>query len=310
MKRFTEILRKIFFLPPLPTVLIAVFGFGFVLTVAIFEIEIPALQYLSYFSSAYALTVTVTGFVTIVRAVKNGIHEHPFTLKLMKIPFVKRYSADPIFRARVSLYLGLLINLAYIFMKLISGIYYRSLWLIALAVYYILLAVMRIFLVGYDIKHSFGENISFELRRYRLIGILLLVMNLSLMVIVVLVVKQNKGFEYPGMLIYAMAAYSFYSVTLAVINIVKAGKHGSPAVSAAKAVNLVAAAVSMLSLTTAMLAQFGDNDDADFRRIMTGSVGGGVCLLVLGIAAVMIWKSTRRLKQLQFTDMEGEIENG
>lgn len=304
MKRFVRILRKIFFLPPLPTVLTAIFGFGFVLAVAIFKIEIPALQYLSYLSSAYALTVTVTGFPSMIRAVRKAVSENPLTLRLMKIPFVKRYFDNPIFKARVSLYLGLLINLAYIFMKLISGIYYRSLWLIALAVYYILLAVMRIFLVGYDIRHKFGENLSYELRRYRLIGILLLVMNLSLMIIVVLVVKQNKGFEYPGLLIYAMAAYAFYSVTLAIINIVKAGKHGSPAVSAAKAINLVAAMVSMLSLTTAMLAQFGGNDDAEFRGIMTGSVGGGVCVLVLGIAGFMIAKSTIQLKKLKINETE------
>lgn len=307
MKRFVRILRKIFFLPPLPTVLIAAFGYAFVLAVAVFNIEIPAVKYLSYISSAYALTITITGFRPICRAVKRGIKENPLTLKLMKIPPVKRYFDDHIFKARVSLYLGLMINLAYIFMKLISGIYYRSLWLIALAVYYILLAVMRIFLVGYDIRHSFGENILSELRRYRLIGILLLVMNLSLTVIVLLVVHQNKGFEYPGLLIYAMAMYAFYSAVLAIINIVRAGRHGSPAVSAAKAINLVAAMVSMLSLTTAMLAQFGGENDPEFRRIMTGAVGGGVCVLVLGMAAFMIWKSTKRIR---YMNMKGETKNG
>ena len=58
MEQFKRILRKIFFLPLLPTVLAAVFGFGLVLAVAIFHIEIPAIQYISYIASAYALTVT------------------------------------------------------------------------------------------------------------------------------------------------------------------------------------------------------------------------------------------------------------
>lgn len=223
---------------------------------------------------------------------------------LMKIPIVKRYFTEPLFKARVSLYFGLLINLAYIVMKLVSGIYYGSVWLIALAIYYIMLAITRVFLVGYGKRYSFGENLTAELRRYRLIGILLLVLNTSLGGIVILVVYQNKGFEYPGLLIYAMAAYAFYSVTLAIINIVKVGRHGSPAASAARAINLVSALVSMLSLTTAMIAQFGDNKQAHFRQVMTGCVGCGVCVVVLGLAAVMILKSTKQLKRLKINNSE------
>lgn len=304
MEQFKRILRKIFFLPLLPTVLIAVFGYGLVLAVAIFHIEIPAIQYISYIASAYALTITITGFKSIIAAIKHGVKNNPLTLTLMKILIVKRYFTEPLFKARVSLYFGLLINLAYIVMKLVSGIYYRSVWLIALAIYYIMLAITRVFLVGYGKRYSFGENLAAELRRYRLIGILLLVLNISLAVIVVLVVHQNKGFEYPGLLIYAMAAYSFYSVTLAIINIVKVGRHGSPAASAARAINLVSALVSMLSLTTAMIAQFGDNEQAHFRQVMTGCVGCGVCVGVLELATVMILKSTKQLKRLKINNSE------
>ena len=304
MEQFKWILRKVFFLPLLPTLLAAVFGFGLVLAVAIFHIEIPAVQYISYLASAYALTVTVTGSPSIIRALKKRIRENPLTLKLMEIPIVKRYFTEPLFKAKISLYLGLLINLAYIAMKLISGILYGSVWLIALAIYYIMLALTRVFLVGYGKRYGFGENMAAELRRYRLIGISLLVLNTSLGGMVILVVYQNKGFEYPGLLIYAMAAYAFYSVILAIVNIVKVGRHGSPAASAASAINLVSALVSMLSLTTAMLAEFGGDDDSGFRPLMTGLVGGGVCLAVLGIAVFMIIGSTIKLKKMKINNSE------
>ena len=62
MEKCKRILKKIFFLPPFPTVLLALFGYGFVLAVAVFEIAVPALQYLSYLCSAYALIITITGF--------------------------------------------------------------------------------------------------------------------------------------------------------------------------------------------------------------------------------------------------------
>ena len=110
------------------------------------------------------------------------------------------------------------------------------------------------------------------------------------------------------MLIYAMAAYSFYSVITAVINLVKFRKHGSPLLSAAKVINLVAAMVSILSLETAMLAQFGTDDDMEFRQLMTGLTGGGVILTVMAMAVFMLWKSERQLKRLQITT-KGETEN-
>ena len=97
-----------------------------------------------------------------------------------------------------------------------------------------------------------------------------------------------------------MALYAFYAVILAIINVVKTRRHNSPILSAAKAMNLVAAMVSILSLETAMLAQFGGNDDPMFRKAMTAATGGGVCTIVIGMASYMIWRANKNLKKLDF----------
>ena len=306
MERCKQILKKIFFLPPFLTVLLALFGYGFVLAVAVFEIANPVLQYLSYICSAYALIITITGFphfIAFTKSVKRYINEHSLMKKLRSTKLGKRFLSDVRFRTEVSLYQGLFINLLYIAMKMYSGIYYRSVWFISLAVYYILLAVMR-FLLLYrgkwkkDIPEKSGKTaMEIEIHRYRLCGIMLLIMNQALAGIVAFIVHQNKGFEYPGVLIYAMASYSFYSVITAVIKLVRFRKHGSPILSAAKVINLVAAMVSILSLETAMLAQFGGNDDPVFRKVMTAATGGGVCTIVIGMAIFMIWKSTIQMKE-------------
>lgn len=154
-------------------------------------------------------------------------------------------------------------------------------------------------------QHPLGKQLTkdtkfrAELRRYRLCGIALLLMNLVLTGIVIFMVHQNRGYEYPGVLIYAMAAYAFYSIILATVNVVKFRKYRRPILSAAKAIYLVAAMVSILSLETAMLAQFGGNDDPLFRKAMTGATGGGVCAIVLGMAVYMIVKSTQQLKGIR-----------
>lgn len=309
MDRLKKILQKIFFLPPLPMVLIAIFGFGFVIAVAAFKIEIPALQYLSYISSAYALTITITGFphyIAFARAVKRRMMESAPMKKFRGTAFGKRFFGDVWFRTELSLYGSLFINFLYIAIKLFSGIYYRSVWFISLAVYYILLAIMR-FILLHKNKNSL-MTMEIEIKRYRLCGIMLLIMNQALTGIVIFMVHQNKGFDYPGLLIYAMAMYSFYSMITAVINLVKFRKHGSPLLSAAKVINLVAAMVSILSLQTAMLAQFGGDADFAFRRLMTGLTGGAVCVIVISMAVFMLWKSARQLKKLRVTS-KGETEN-
>ncbi len=283
MEMFKKILKKLFCLPPLPTVLVALFGYGLVIAVFALGIQNPVLKYASYGASAYALVVTCTGLSYLpaaVGAVKGWVSSHPLTEKFRSTALGEKFLTDPRFRAGVSLYLGLFINLLYIAVKLASGILYRSPWFLALSVYYLLLALMRFLLA----RRLNKRETASEWRRYRLCGFLLLFMNQALAGIVIFMVHQNRGFAYPGLLIYAMAAYSFYAVSVAVVNIVKTRKHKSPVLSAAKAVNFVAALVSLLSLTTAMLSRFGGADDAEFNRAMTGAVGGGVCTVVIGMA--------------------------
>lgn len=310
MKRFVRILRKIFFLPPLPTTIIAVFGYVFVLAVAIFKIEISALRYFAYIASAYGLTVTITGFpylIALIKRTKRRLFNCALMKKFCGTAFGSRFFGDIRFRTELSLYGALFVNFLYVGLNLFSGIIYRSVWFISLAAYYFLLAVMRFILVHKN-KRAPEISLETEIKRCKMCGMMLLVMNQALAVIVIFMIGQNKGFNYPGVLIYAMAAYSFYLIIAAVVNLVKFGRHKSPLMSVAKVINLVAAMVSILSLETAMLARFGGDDDPLFRKVMTGTTGGGVCIAVIFIAVFMIWKSARQLKALKIA-VKGETQN-
>ena len=296
LQRIIDILKKICKLPPIPTILISIPSFVLVIYVLANNMENTVISYVAYTLSAYAMVIVITGMAGIVRLIRQGIENHSFVRKALSIPLFEKYLKEVTFRTETSLYQGLFINLLYVALKFGSGIYYNSIWFISLAVYYLLLAVMRFSLLHY--VRSRKRNKSSEWKRYRFCGIVLLVMNQALTAIVVIVVRQNKGFEYAGFLIYAMALYAFYAVITSVINVVKFRKYGSPIMSAAKAINLTAALVSMLSLETAMLAQFG-GDDVTFRLIMTSATGAGVCVIVLGMAVYMITKSTKALKSIE-----------
>ena len=296
-KVIKKMFRKVFFLPPVPTLLISAVSYGLVIYALAGEDVEPALAYVSYLLSAYALIITITGISGVVRLVRRGITEHPLVRKIQGIPLVDRYLREDTFRAEAALYQGFLINLFYVGTKLFSGIVFKSVWFITVAVYYILLAVMRASLLHY-MRKAGGDKVS-EWHRYRLCGIILLFMNFALSGMVVLVVHQNSGFEYPGVLIYIMAMYTFYAAIAAVLNVIKFRRYGSPVLSAAKVINLTAAMVSMLSLETAMLTQFGAADDPVFRQVMTASTGAGISLIVLGMAVFMILRSTIQLKQIK-----------
>ena len=149
MEKLKGILKKIFCLPPLPTVLIAVPAFIFVFVILGLGGH-PLLAYISYGLSAYALIITVTGISGIYKGIQKGIRENPLMKKLRGIPIVRRYLDDGAFRAEISLYTGVTINFAYVFIKLFSGIYYRSLWFVALAFYYVFLAITRFMLLHDD----------------------------------------------------------------------------------------------------------------------------------------------------------------
>lgn len=296
-KVWKKIFRKVCFLPPFPALLISIPAYVLVIYALTGENVEPAIAYTAYLLSAYALMITVTGMIGAVRFVRQGMDKHPLIRKMMGIPLVSKYLRETMFRAEASLYQGFLINILYAGIKLFSGIFYGSVWFVTLAVYYILLALMRASLLHYVRKD--GKSMVSEWSRYRLCGIILLFMNVALAGIIILVVYENSGFEYPGVLIYVMAMYAFYATITAVRNVVKFRKYGSPVMSAAKVVSLTAALVSMLSLETAMLTQFGAADDPVFRRIMTASTGAGISILVLGMAVFMIIRSTKQMKYIR-----------
>ena len=297
-KRLWEVLKKPFLLPPLPTFLISTLGFGYALVMVILQSEPLWMKLLGYVGFTYASILSVTGlpyFVAAFGSVKRRVGDLSWMVKLRQTELAERLR-DARFRIKVSLYRGLFINFWYITVKLASGIYYRSLWFVALACYYILLAAMRFLLLRRERKNPTVET---ELQSYRACGIMLLVMNEVLTFIVIFMVYQNQGFRYPGLLIYFMAIYAFYSAIAAVVSLIRFKKRGHPLLSAAKTVNFVAALMSILSLTTAMLTRFGEGEPARFRMALTGYVGIAVCMIVICLAVFMIWNANKQLKALR-----------
>ena len=245
-----------------------------------------------YVLSAYALTVIC------IRLYRDGGNVF-FSVKekIHGVPFLHRFFTDPEFKLHTSLNLSLLLNCLYVLWKLFFGIRYRSGWFACLAAYYFLLALLRFSLLRYG--QGYRENLVGQWKKYRLCGIALVPVVLTLSFEVLMIVSENQGAHYPGYLIYVMAMYAFYKISAAVRDLFRFRKYRSPVMSAAKAVGFAAALVSMLSLETAMLEQFGGTDSEVSKRAMTACTGAGVCAIISGMAVHMIYRATKELKRAQ-----------
>lgn len=113
------------------------------------------------------------------------------------------------------------------------------------------------------------------------------------------VFQLGLGFYHGTFWFYSMAAYSFTSLTLAIINIVRYRKYKSPAYSASKAISLAAACVSMLTLESTMLTTFGDvTGDLLFRKMMLGISGGIISVFIIAMAFYMMIRGNKKIKEL------------
>lgn len=242
----------------------------------------------SYLLSFYVLLVIcfrVPNIITFFKTVKN------------ENKYMKKWFSDVHLRMNVSLYSSLIWNVAFAIFQLGLGFYHKSFWFYSMFAYYVMLGVMRFFLVKHTRKFKVNEQKEIELKKYIISGWLLLFMNLALAVIVFFIVYWNKTFNHHMITTIALAAYTFVTFTFAIINLVKYRKYKSPIYSAAKSISLIAGSVSMLTLETTMLTTFGTTEGPLFNQLMLSLTGFAVIAFAITMSIIMIVKGHKELHQ-------------
>ena len=183
-----------------------------------------------------------------------------------------QYKQDRIFRASVNLQLVMVLNYLYAAYNLLTALQSGSMWLLSLGVYTLLPpdALPR-----------------HESRCYRRVAWSLLALNVPIGGLTLLMVSGQSVSALPGHLIYLSALYTFVMMFLAISNLIRFRKFGSPILSAAKVLSLVAALLSLLTLQSALIDRFG-TAQGSFRLMMTRLTGSAVYASVLIIAVWML----------------------
>ena len=174
-----------------------------------------------YSMSAYSLVCLCIDLI-------NKLKGSRIVNKIISIKIVQRYLNDFSFRGTMNIYQGLIVNLLYMLFKLVIGIYYTLPWFISMGIYYLVLSIVKIYLI------VCYKRLCNQMECYRNIGYGLFLLNIPMGGMIILMIKTNAGYSNPGYIIYLSALYTFYTVIVAVINLVKFHKTGNLILSANK----------------------------------------------------------------------------
>ena len=119
----------------------------------------------------------------------------------------------------------------------------------------------------------------------------------------VLIYTTNMYFEYAGLMIYAVAAYTFFKLTRAIIGAIKSRKDDDLYLQSLRNINLVATIISVIVLQVAMFQAFSPEHN---QSIANGLTGGGVALIIFTLGIFMIVKANKKLKELKNQTMENK----
>lgn len=281
MNKWKDLLWKVLF--PKTWIVFLLFNLAAVSLIYVFMQQKTAepIAYVAYMIAFYALMVVCARIPGTVKHVKDSLHKNKYT---------HRFLTDKELRVWFFAYMGLIVNVCFAVFKVIVGYMYDSAWLYAMAGYHTLSSLMTFIIVYRDKKGKDAEEHTRLIRglhSYEMCGWLMILMNTAISVIVFMVIFRKQTISYPGVMIYAIAAYSFYCLIMAFINLVKYRRKHNPVFSAIKRIGLAKALVSIFTLQVAMLTQFGGTDEI-FTRIMNLATGCAVCAAIMALAVFML----------------------
>ena len=127
--------------------------------------------------------------------------------------------------------------------------------------------------------------------------LVLLALNLWMSVMVFEMIWNGHGEQYPGLMVFAVAAYTFYKLTIAIARVILCRKSRSLIQGVVRNVDLLEAMMSLFSLQTGLFAAFGQ--DFEHQTLMNCFTGGAVCLLVVLGALGMLLHGRRRRNEIR-----------
>lgn len=209
--------------------------------------------------------------------------------------FLGKIKSNIEFRTKLFLFISLIFNFGYSIFLIIASIIYLSKWFLVMSIYYVLLSLARVIIF---FKITPKTTLQKKILIMRACGYFLLLLNLVVSAMIFLLIFTAPSTIYHEIIVITLATHTFSSLTISIINIVKYLKKNNYIYSCVKAISLISASVSMLTLTNTMLATFG-SDNTLLRRIILPILSSVVAIFIVTCAILMIKKANNDLKVLK-----------
>ena len=155
MEKFKNIALKMLYPPMVLIFILFLLSISLMIFSMIFIGMESILSCISYALSFYSLIILSLRIPEIIKIIKKFTKENKYILKI---------TSDTHLRVKIALYGTVIWNICYAIFQLCLGIYHISFWFYSMAIYYLLLALIRYFLLNYTRKYRSGENYQFEFK--------------------------------------------------------------------------------------------------------------------------------------------------
>ncbi len=221
---------------------------------------------------------------------------------LYKYKYVEKYLTDDIFQTQTMLLASLAMNIAAATFKFVMGVWFGSKWLVTVSIYFLTLSAMRLLLLNRERKSKKLETPEhkrlYDLKGYRACGYMVLFMNMIVGRMIVQMLVDNEGYDYPGLMLYLIGLFAIANFANAIYNVKKYWHIYNPMISAAKRLSFSTALVLLYTLQTSALARFGNNHE-QLRRLLNSISGAVVELVLFTMAILMIVRSNQEMRKLK-----------
>ena len=210
--------------------------------------------------------------------------------------FVTRWKTEYDFKTYISAAVSLMVTLIFAFYNGFLGIHHNSLWYGAICVYYIMLTLLRGLIIT-AAKRIFQRKSQKNARNNTslVISFLLLILNISLIVPISIMVKQQKPVSLTLIPAIAMGAYTTYQVIMASVNLRRRKATSDSLVWLLRTISFIDALVSILTLQNTLIMVNSNGKDLGMLPLTAiSSAFIWVAALLLSLNAII--KEIKRAK--------------
>ncbi len=209
--------------------------------------------------------------------------------------FLRRWKAEYDFKTYLTAAGSLAVTLIFALYNGFLGIRHGSLWYGTICVYYIMLTLLRGSIV--TAAKRFPQREAMKAARNKaalLISLLLLILNISLIVPISIMVRQQKPVSLTLVPAIAMATYTTYKVIMASVNLRRRKASADSLVWLLRTIGFIDALVSILTLQNALIMVHSNGEDLGMLPL-TAITSAIVWVAVLLLSFSTIVKGVRRI---------------